>query len=276
MPIVAYQGEPGAFSEQAARSFFSKNVKTKPVASFKDVFRFVEGGTSRAGIIPIENSLFGSVHENYDLLLRHRLYIVGEIKLRIEHHLMALPGVSLRQLRFVYSHPQALGQCEKFLRTLRNVSVVAEYDTAGSAKLIRDHRRSDAAAIASAQAARVYGLRVLKKNIESNHQNYTRFLILSRRKSQPTAKAKTSLVFSVKNVPGALQRALSVFAAENIDLLKIESRPLIGRPWEYLFYADVQGSQHEKKLRTALTSLREFCMFLTVFGSYHTGKTVRT
>jgi prephenate dehydratase len=276
MPIVAYQGEPGAFSEQAARAFFSKDVETKPVATFRDVFRFVEGGRLRAGIIPIENSLVGSVHENYDLLLRHRLYIVGEIKLRIEQHLMALPGVSLRRLRFVYSHPQALGQCEQFLRTLRNVSVVAEYDTAGSAKMIRDHRRSDAAAIASALAARVYGLRVLKKNIESNHQNYTRFLVLSRRESQPTAKAKTSLVFSVKNVPGALQRALAVLADENIDLLKIESRPLVGRPWEYLFYADIQGSRHEKKLRKALNRLREFCMLLNVFGSYRTGKTVCT
>lgn len=274
MSTVAYQGEPGAFSEQAARAFFGKRVTTRPVATFKEVFRFVERATSHLGIIPIENSLFGSVHENYDLLLRHRLFIVGEVKLRIEHHLMALPGISLRSIRYVYSHPQALGQCERFLRTLSGVSIVAEYDTAGSAKIIRDRHRTDAAAVASAQAANVYGLRVLKKNIESYHQNYTRFLVISRRQSQPSAKAKTSLVFSVKNIPGALQRALSVFSDEAIDLLKIESRPLIGKPWEYLFYADVKGSQDEKKLRKALNRLREFCMLVTVFGSYRTGKTV--
>ncbi|MGH2569200.1 MAG: prephenate dehydratase [Bacteroidota bacterium] len=274
--MVAYQGEHGAFSEQAAHALLGKKVVTEPVASFKDVFQFAARSSSRLGIIPIENSLFGSVHENYDLLLKHRLLIVGEVKLRIQLHLMALPGVSFPQIQTVYSHPQALGQCEEFVRSLRGVDVVAHNDTAGAARMIRDQERIDAAAIASARAARAYGLQVLRRNVESNHHNYTRFLLLSRKQGRPARNAKTSLVFSVKNIPGALYKALAVFALREINLLKIESRPLVGKPWQYLFYLDIEGSLDDKKVAAALKHLRELSTLVRLLGSYAIGTTVHS
>ncbi len=158
MPIVAYQGEQGAFSEQAARKIFDEKIRLKPLGSFREVFEFASGHRASLGVIPLENSVYGSVHENYDLLLKHSLFIVGEVKLRIRLHLMTLPKVALRDIRFIYSHPQALGQCETFLRSLNGVSVVAHYDTAGSAKMIREQQQYHATALASSQAARVYGL----------------------------------------------------------------------------------------------------------------------
>ncbi len=276
MPTIAYQGEPGAFSEQAARALFGKRARVKPLASFKDVFQFVSRSASHLGIIPIENSLFGSVHENYDLLLGHRLSIVGELKLRIQLHLMALPEVSLPQVHTVYSHPQALGQCDGFLRSLRGVDVVAHHDTAGAAKMIREQERIDAAAIAGARAARLYRLRILRRNIANNHHNFTRFLVLSRRQIRPSAHAKTSLVFSLSNTPGALYQALAVFALREINLLKIESRPLVGKPWEYLFYLDIQGSRRDQSVASALKQIKELSMFVRVLGSYPVGRTVHT
>jgi prephenate dehydratase len=275
MPILAYQGEPGAFSEQAARALYGSRMRTQPLPTFADVFRFVARSPAHCGIIPIENSVFGSVHENYDLLVRNKLAIVGEVKLRIQLHLMAMPGVSLPQVHTIYSHPQALGQCEDFLSTLRGVDVIAHYDTAGSAKMIREQERIDAAAIASVRAARTYGLRILKRNIENNHHNYTRFLVISKRPTRPRGRAKTSLVFSLKNIPGALHRTLGVFAARRINLLKIESRPLVGKPWEYLFYLDVEGSRHEDNVAAALKEVEELSTFQRVFGSYPIGPTIQ-
>lgn len=274
MPIIAYQGEPGAFSEQAALALYGRRAKTQPLPTFADLFRFVSRSPSHVGVIPIENSVYGSVHENYDLLLKHQLTIVGEVKLRIQLHLMAMPGVSLPQVRTVYSHPQALGQCEGFLSSWRGVDVVAHNDTAGSAKMIRDQERIDAAAIASIHAAQTYGLHILKRNIENHHHNYTRFLVIAKRPIRPRGKAKTSLVFSLKNVPGALHRTLGAFAARGINLLKIESRPLVGKPWEYLFYLDIEGSGLEKHVADALKEVKQLSTFLRVLGSYAVGRTI--
>lgn len=274
MPSVAFQGEFGAFSEQAARGFFREPVSLHPCAHFDDVFRFVARGSGRRGIIPIENSVFGSVYENYDLLLRHNLSIVGEVTIRIHHHLMTLPGVRMRDIRFIFSHPQALGQCRKFLRRLKDVCAIPYYDTAGAAKMIREEGRTNAAALASIRAARTYRLRILRRNVESNHHNYTRFLVLSRRPARAAGKAKTSLVFAAQNVPGALFRALAVFALRNINLLKIESRPVAGKPWEYLFYLDIAGSAGDAKVRNSLHHLREVSTFLNVLGSYPSGRTI--
>ena len=192
MVTVAYQGEPGAFSEEAARSFFGPRATLLPKQSFKDVFDFATTHPAGFGIVPIENSVFGSVHQNYDLLLRNKLHIIGELKLRIQLHMMALPGVKTPNIRSVYSHSQALGQCEEYLRSLKKVSVVAFYDTAGSAKMIREEGKRDAAAIASARAARTYGLSILKRNVESNHHNFTRFIVLSARKTAAKSIEKTS------------------------------------------------------------------------------------
>jgi prephenate dehydratase len=276
MTSVAYQGEPGAFSEEAARGFFGANARLLPKESFKDVFAYATRHGSDFGIVPIENSVFGSVHQNYDLLLQHKLRIVGEIKLRIQLHLMALPGVLRRGVRSVYSHPQALGQCEDFLRSLKRASVVAYYDTAGAAKMIREQHRRDAAAIASVRAARAYGLSILKRNVESNHHNYTRFIVLSRRADRSVREEKTSLVFAAKNVPGALFKALAVFALREINMLKIESRPLVGKPWEYLFYLDIQGSPSDSLVQQALRHLNELTTFVRVLGAYPVGITLKS
>jgi prephenate dehydratase len=275
MVTVAYQGEPGAFSEEAARCFFGTRVHVLPKASFKDVFEYASKHPSGFGIVPIENSVFGSVHQNYDLLLHHPLHIVGEIKLRIQLHLMALPGVALKDVRSVYSHSQALGQCDEFLRSMKKASVVAYYDTAGSAKMIREQGKKDAAAIASVRAARTYDLSILRRNIESNHHNFTRFIVLSRKPDRARKREKTSIVFAAKNVPGSLFKALAVFALREINMLKIESRPHVGKPWEYLFYLDIEGSPRQPQVRQALNHLDELTTFVRVLGAYPFGLTIK-
>jgi prephenate dehydratase len=273
--IVAFQGEHGAFSEEAARHYFpSTRLQTLPLKTFDDVFRSVQNHRSPFGIVPIENSLFGSIHQNYDLLERFPLFIVGEIKLRVVHALLVNYGITMKNFKFIYSHPQAIGQCEKFLSKLNDVEVIAEYDTAGAAKMIREQKRTDAAAIASRDAAKIYNLKILKSGIESDHRNFTRFLILSRKRTIARRKAKTSIIFSMKNIPGALFKALSVFALRDIDLHKIESRPLAGKPWEYLFYLDFAGSIRDKVCSHALSHLQESTSFLKILGSYPQGKTI--
>src|ERR1051326_7949388 len=274
---VAFQGEHGAFSEEAALRYFPKPVSAVPVRTFEEVFKMVDRGLVHHGIIPIENSLFGSIHQNYDLLLKYHLNITGEIKLRVVPALLVNRGVSPPQIRYVYSHPQALGQCERFLGRLRRVEAVAGYDTAGAAKSIKEEGRRDAAAIASVGAARVYDLKVLKKGIESDHRNFTRFLILSKMKTGVPVgvrRCKRSIIFSMKNIPGALYKALSVFAMRDINLHKIESRPLVGSPWEYLFYLDFQGSESDEACRNAINHLKEITSYLKILGSYDEGKTV--
>jgi len=274
MISVAYQGEPGAHSERAARAFFGTKAKLIACEHFQDVFRFASAGRSRYAVIPIENSVFGSVHQNYDLLLAHSLKIAGEISLRIHHHLMALPGVGVRDIRFIISHPQALGQCDEFIGTMKRAKTVVYYDTAGAAKMIREEERRNAAAIASAQAATTYRLRILRRNIENNHHNYTRFLVLSKSSVSLKRGGKTSLVFAARNIPGALFKSLAVFALRDVNMQKIESRPLQGKPWEYLFYLDILGSAAEEKVRQALHHLEEVSTFVRILGSYPVGRTI--
>jgi prephenate dehydratase len=266
--MIAYQGEPGAFSEQAARRFFGPHAALRPSLTFSDVFKYIEHHNGSFGIVPIENSLFGSIHQVYDLLLQYKLFIVGEVKLRIELHLMALPGTKQKNIRTIYSQLQAIGQCENFLNTLKNVQVEAVHDTAAAARFVRERLQHDAAAIASQQAARTHKLHILKRNVESDHRNFTRFIALSHKPIRPQGKVKTSIVFAAKDIPGALFRALAVFALRDINLMKIESRPIVGKPWEYLFYLDVDGTPDRDPLRQALNHLKEMCTFLRVLGSY--------
>lgn len=273
-PTVAFQGEPGAFSEIAALSYFNNRCRPVGVNSFDDVFERVRRRRTLFGIVPIENTLAGSIHQNYDLLERNNLSIAGEIKLRVVHSLLVNKDVSLRMIRTVYSHPQALAQCERFLGSLKGRTIVPVYDTAGAAKMLKEEHRMDAAAIAGDRAARVYGLKVLARGIETDHHNFTRFLIISRKKIIASEHAKTSIVFSVKNIPGALFKTLSVFALRDINLHKIESRPMIGKPWEYLFYVDFEGSIHHTRCSHALRHLREITSYLKILGSYPIGKTV--
>jgi prephenate dehydratase len=270
-PRVAFQGEPGAFSGEAARKLLGHEAELIPCETFEKMFEEVEGGSIDYCLAPIENSLFGSVHQNYDLLLKHSLSIVGETNLRIIHNLIAAPGTKIDDVKRVYSHPVALGQCRRFLSGRPEMRPVAAYDTAGSVKMIMESREDGAAAIASAAAAEVYGARILVPGIEDDQVNFTRFLLLAREDAcaeTPPDADKTSIVFSLENRTGSLYRAMAVFALRDIDLMKIESRPLIGRPWEYSFYLDFIGAQTEPRVRNALQNLREFATSVKVLGSY--------
>jgi len=268
---IAYQGEPGAFSEAAARLVHS-GAELQPCRRFEEVFDAVEAGPASYGVLPIENSIGGSIHRNYDLLLEHHLPIVGEIELPVVHELLALPGVQLGDLRRIYSHPQALAQCERFLRTLSGVELVASYDTAGSAKLVSEERLTDAAAIASTRAGQVFGLTPLATGIQDYDENITRFIVVGRRPFADAPADKTTVVFSVPNQPGALFKALSVFALREVDLTKLESRPIPGRPWEYLFYADLASARDALPCARSLAHLAEFAPLLRVLGSYASWK----
>jgi arogenate/prephenate dehydratase len=268
---IAYQGEPGAFSEAAARRVDGE-AQLVPCRSFEDVFDAVEHGPANYGVLPIENSIGGSIHRNYDLLLEHQIPIVGEVELPVIHHLLALPGASLDKLKRVYSHPQGLAQCERFLRTLKGVDVIATYDTAGSAKMVADSGATDAAAIASARAGEVFGLVSLAASIQDFDDNVTRFIVIGRRPIRNEVADKTTIVFTVPNEPAALFKALSVFALRGIDLTKLESRPIPGRPWEYLFYADVAAARDSLTCARALGHLAEFAPTLRTLGSYASWK----
>lgn len=267
---VAFQGELGAFSQQAARRIFGPHLQPLPCLAFEDVFRRLVRGKADFAVIPIENSLAGSIHQNFDLLAKHSLESIGETYVRIEHHLIANPRARMADIRQVYSHPVALAQCRTFLGSLRAAEEVSFYDTAGSVKFIRDKHLSNAAAVASADAARMYGMKILKRNIEDDRENYTRFLALARRGRVPHGGAKTSLVFSLRNEPGALFKALSVFALRDINLTKIESRPIRGRRWEYLFYVDLQSDIRSRQCVNALRHLQEMTAYFKVLGSYPT------
>jgi prephenate dehydratase len=264
--LVAFQGEPGAYSEQAVFGYFGK-VETLPCESFDDVFNNVSSRNCNFGLIPIENSLAGSIHQNYDLLLRNNLHIVGEYFLRVKHCLIGLPGVQKSEIKKVISHPQALGQCAGYLRRL-GVKIEPEYDTAGSVKILQASSDRTTAAIASRRAAEIYGMNILEEGIEDNLENYTRFLAISLDPIAPDTEAKTSIVFTLKHQPGSLFKALSVFALRDIDLTKIESRPLAGTPWNYLFYIDFAGSETDESVIKALSHLREYALMLRVLGSY--------
>jgi prephenate dehydratase len=266
---IAYQGEPGAFSEAAARRI-EPEAQLLPSKSFEEVFERVatDAATSTWGVLPFENSIGGSIHRNYDLLLSHDLPIVGEVELPVVHHLLALPGATLEGLRRVYSHPQGLAQCERFLRTLTNVDIIATYDTAGSAKMVRDEQRRDTAAIASERAGTLFGLDALRSGVQDFDDNITRFLAIGRQRVPLAPPDKTSLVFTLRSEPGALFKALSVFALRGIDLSKLESRPVPGRPWEYLFYADVAAAREDLPCARAMVHLAEFAASLRTLGSY--------
>jgi len=268
---IAFQGESGAYSEAAAIRF-SDHADLLPCESFDDVFTAVATGKATHGILPVENSIGGSIHRNYDLLLEHDLPIVGEVVLDITHNLLVLPGTTMEQVKKIYSHPQALAQCERFLRSLPGVSVEATYDTAGSAKLVKEKGLKDAAAIASERAAQVFGLEILKPEIQDFSDNITRFLVVSRTADSDLQADKTTVVFSLPNEPGSLFKALSVFALREIDLTKIESRPIRGRPWEYLFYVDLPVGRHDLRCARALVHLAEFARSMRTLGSYPSWK----
>ena len=262
---LAYQGEPGAYSEAAALLYGGQHVETVPCKTFDEVFEAVVKKRATHGVVPLENSIGGTIHRNYDLLLEHDLMITGEVELDVVHCLQALPGTYISDVKVVYSHPQALAQCERYLKDL-GVTVEAVYDTAGGAKLVSEQKIRTAAALASRRAAEVFGLEVLQEAVQDYEYNITRFAIIGG--VAGVDADKTTIVFALPSTPGALFKALSVFALRDINLTKLESRPIRGRPWEYLFYVEVEARRDDMACSRALMHLAEFGKWTRVLGTY--------
>ncbi|HEX4716529.1 MAG TPA: prephenate dehydratase [Ktedonobacteraceae bacterium] len=273
---VAFQGERGAFGDEAARMYFGqreaqglkRQVNPVPCKSFADVFRAVASGEVDYGLVPVENSQAGSINDTYDLLRQHDLFVIGEISHPVNQCLLCLKGQKLADIKRVISHPQALAQSDVYLREL-GVEIVATYDTAGSARMVRDEQLMGVAAIAAAGAAEIYDLEILERDIQTIKGNYTRFIALGR-EPEPRAEgqAKTMLVMSTAHQPGSLYKCLGFLAANGINLLKLESRPSRQRAWEYVFYLDFEGHRDDPPVRKALADLAEHTTFCKVLGSF--------
>jgi chorismate mutase/prephenate dehydratase len=264
---IAYQGEPGAYSESAVYAFFGHSGKAVPCKGFSDVFKNVETDKTEFGVVPIENSIEGSVNQVYDLFLMYDHKVCGEIVLKIDHCLIANNETKLEDIKIIYSHPQALAQCRSFLESL-NCEIISTYDTAGSVKMIKEQRMLNSGAIAGEKAAGIYEMKIVARNISDTTNNLTRFFVLSKNDAAPSGNDKTSVIFSAKHIPGALYRILGEFAGRGINLTKIESRPTKRQPWEYNFYLDFEGHRTEKRCSETLEDLRSKAVFVKVLGSY--------
>ncbi len=271
---VAFQGEYGAYSEMAARSYFGEDVHGLPQPDFHALFDAVESGDATHGMVPIENTLMGGILDNYDLLLERTLSITGETKLRIVHNLIVNPGVAIEDIREIHSQIPALAQCTKLIRSLPNAVAVPTHDTAGAVRDLKSSGSRTVAAVASRQAAIDYDLEILREGIEDSHQNYTRFVVVSKEATEAKAPSKTSIIFTLKNEPGSLYRSLVAFAESNINLQKIESRPMAGKPFEYTFYLDFEGNRTDHNCLAALDELAKHAAMLRVLGSYQQGDLV--
>ena len=269
MKSVSFQGERGAYSEAASLSFFGNEVKAVPCSTFANALQNTENDTSDYSILPVENSLEGSVGESNDLLLTTNLTVVGEIYHRVHHCLIGTGSIG--GVDTVYSHPQALGQCRKFIQE-NSLKTIPSYDTAGSVKIIKDLNKNNVACIASKNAAEIYDVSVIKEGIEDNANNYTRFLVFSKEKNNKTENNKTSIIFSVKHEVGTLYQIISEFYQHKINLTKIESRPNKNTAWEYNFYVDFEGRQDDPANKDVLQKLRDNTTFLKILGSYPIAK----
>lgn len=266
---IAFQGERGAFSEIAAIKFFESSINPLPCKSFEEVFQKVNNKEAKYGILPIENSYTGSITAVHDLLLREELFAVGEVKLKVKHCLIVKERISFKEIKKVYSHPQALAQCEEFLsKNLPSCQVIPVYDTAGSVKMIKEAEENNIAAIASSWAAELYNLKILNSGIQDNKFNYTRFLVLSPEMNLDPKNNKTSIIFAVVNKPGALYKCLKEFAIRNIDLCRLESRPSKREPWEYIFYTDFDKGLFDQITQDTLEALKECTTFVKIIGTY--------
>ena len=272
-PKVAFQGERGAYGEMATLQYFP-DVKLLPFKSFQDVFAAAETGKVEYIVVPVENSIEGSINEIYDLLLQTKVHVVGEIYQRVRHCLIANRGTKM--IKYVHSHPQALAQCRAYLQN-KGLKPVPAYDTAGAAKMIKKNKIADSAAIASKRAAELYGMEILDEGIEDKKNNYTRFFVLSPKKKKSGKSDphdigghnhKTSIIFSVRHVPGALFGILGEFAIRKINLTKIESRPTKETPWEYNFYVDFEGHLQNEAVHEALLSIKSKTSYIKILGSY--------
>ena len=267
MTSVAFQGERGAYSEEAIYQFFGSEVETQPCRSFESIFEAVESGDAEYGALPVENSTAGSINQAYDLLLDHDLRVWGEIILRVRHALLAPPGTTLADIQRVRSHPQALAQCERYLSN-HNWTPESAYDTAGCARDLAAAPEPGVAVIASRLAGQLYRLEELDYGIEDSPHNYTRFFILSYQEPPRAQRNKTSLVFTTRHQPGALYECMGEFAKRRINLTKIESRPRLNRPWQYIFYLDFEGHWQDPECEAALMGLLRRSSFVKLLGSY--------
>jgi prephenate dehydratase len=266
-PLVAFQGEVGAYSEQAVRQHFGEETETLPCRTFSQIFAAVQNGRASHGMLPVENSLAGTVIPAYDLLVDHDLRVQGEAVLRVSHCLMAAPGTALSALKRVKSHHQALAQCEKTLRRM-GIEPVDYYDTAGAARDLAANPEPETAAIASELAAEAYGLEILARGVEDLDFNYTRFFVLGRTDPPRQDPSKTSIIFTTRHVPGALHAVMGEMARRDLNMTKIESRPRRNRPWHYLFYVDFEGHEDDPAVQEALLGILKKSSFLKVLGSY--------
>ena len=265
MKKFSFQGENGAYSQSAGQKFFQMDTVTVPCLSFKQTLDNTEEGNTDYSVLPVENSIEGNVGESYDALLASNLYAIGEIYHKIEHCLIG--NGKLEEVDTVYSHPQALGQCRNFLQN-GSYKTVPTYDTAGSVKIIKDLNKNNIASIASKNAAHINNMPIIKENIENQSNNYTRFLILSKEKTTQTNNDKTSIIFSIKHEPGSLYKIIKKFFECNVNLTKIESRPKIGKTWEYNFFVDFIGHESDNRISQILADIKNDTIFLKIIGSY--------
>jgi 3-deoxy-7-phosphoheptulonate synthase len=266
---VVYHGVPGSFSHKACMQFFGTEIPHGSCTSFREVFVAVQSGEATLGIIPVENSLSGSIHENYDLLLEYDLHIVGEVAIRVIHNLIGHDNASIEGIKRVYSHPQVFQQCRAFLGNHPDWDLVSCQDSATAVLRVKENADPSEAAIASKEAADLFQMTLLKEGIETNPRNFTRFVVISREDFLDAPKNKSSLIYSVSDRPGSLYRTLQIFAEKNINLVKLESRPIHSKPWEYLFYADVEIDISDEQYRELLQDLRDKTEYLKILGSYH-------
>lgn len=275
---IAFQGRWGAYSESACLHLFGEDAQLKPLPNFEAAFQAVENETVNFAVLPVENSTTGSIYENFDLFRHYNLKVVGEIKLLIEHSLLVPPGLEIENITGVRSHPQALAQCSRFFADHPHIEAIPDFDTAGSAEKISKNLGT-VGAIASSLAGEEYGLEVLRSNLEDQPGvNQTRFLCLAKKNDKIFDKVanKISLLFIPKeNRSGTLYEALEVFADFGIDLLKVESRPLPGSPWQYIFYLDLEGDIHSAEVKEAINTLRKRVTQVQVLGGYPSGTTER-
>jgi 3-deoxy-7-phosphoheptulonate synthase len=271
---VVFHGAPGTASHKACQQFFG-SVESQSRASFAELFQAVADGEAALGVVPLENSISGSLHENYDLLMEHGLKIVGEVSLRIVHNLIGWEGADLAQIKRVYSHPQVFEQCKDFLNQHPDWDLIASKNTASNVQRVKAKQDPAEAAISSKEAAKLYGMSILKQGIESNPRNFTRFVVISANDFPGEPKNKTSLIFSVSDQPGALFQVLKVFADNKVNIVKLESRPVRDRPWEYLFYLDFELDEQDQRYAGLLAALPAKATYFLNLGSYPKGPEVK-
>jgi len=269
MTSVSFQGERGAYSEAAAKSFFDDNIQTIPLPTFSDILQNTSKDISEYAILPVENSLEGSVGESYDLLYSTDLNVTGETYQKIEHCLIGIG--KLEEVDTVYSHPQALGQCRNFIEKYE-MKTIPTYDTAGSVKIIKELKEKNCACIASKEAAKISNMPIINENIANNLNNFTRFLILSKKDTLETENDKTSIIFSIKHEPGSLYRIIENFNKNKVNLTKIESRPTKSNSWEYNFYVDFEGHHKNIQILEMLDQIKKETLFIKILGSYSSSK----